>query len=185
MNYKYIDITILSLEILALLMALIAGVWIIIWAQKLRKKEQRLKDEAEKIKDKAKIEADYIIKQSFIQSQEVLKTASQMKSNLESKIDENLDQVIKDSAKTLEAQSKEVQKAYFESLQKVKTEETAKTKQELEEFKKAQMEQVKDRAEVLVAQILQKVLGKAISPKEHEDLVIKALDEAKKEGVLG
>lgn len=59
-----------------------------------------------------------------------------------------------------------------------------KAQQEIEAFKQAQLTQVSDQAKKLVMTVAQKALQTKLSPKEHEELIINALEHAKSQGLL-
>jgi len=57
-------------------------------------------------------------------------------------------------------------------------------KAELEEYKKARMAEIDEQVKLKVLEISKQVLGDAIDLKAHEELVIKALENAKRNGIL-
>jgi len=58
------------------------------------------------------------------------------------------------------------------------------TKKEIEEYKRNKIEEIKGLMSSRVNELSMKVLGKSLSSKDQEKLIIEALDEAKKEGLL-
>lgn len=55
---------------------------------------------------------------------------------------------------------------------------------EIEKYKAERMHQVDESAVKLISEVTRKVLGKSISLDEHEKLVMRALEEAKRQGIL-
>ena len=64
------------------------------------------------------------------------------------------------------------------------TAELQKTKIELENYKKSQVAKIDEMVANTVIKIAREVIGKTITPQEHEKLIMQALEQAKKEGVL-
>lgn len=64
------------------------------------------------------------------------------------------------------------------------TAELEKTKLELENYKKAQVAKINEMVGNIVVKIARDIIGKTITPQEHEKLIMEALEQAKKEGVL-
>ena len=60
----------------------------------------------------------------------------------------------------------------------------ANIEKEVESYKAAKMRRVDQASVVLVERIAQQVLNKSLTIDDHENLVIKSLDKAKKEGVF-
>lgn len=57
-------------------------------------------------------------------------------------------------------------------------------KAQIEVFKAKKMSEVANKAEALVSDVVRKTLGKEIGSKEHEELVFKALEDAKRQNLL-
>lgn len=55
---------------------------------------------------------------------------------------------------------------------------------EIEKYKEARKREIDERALELVGEVTKRVLNRQISLDEHEKLVLKALDEAKRQGIL-
>lgn len=80
-----------------------------------------------------------------------------------------------------------LQKETLDTKQAISTqlkEEIEKAKVEVNEYKTHAIEQVEKDIETLVTNIAQQVLGKSISVADHQQLIIQALDAAKKEGII-
>ena len=71
-----------------------------------------------------------------------------------------------------------------DTLDKLVADEFAKARTEVDAYKKEQMGKIDKAVSKVVVTIVEKVLGKMISTEDHEELVMKALDEAKKDGLF-
>ncbi|OGC98693.1 hypothetical protein A2W16_01305 [Candidatus Amesbacteria bacterium RBG_16_48_31] len=60
----------------------------------------------------------------------------------------------------------------------------ARLEQELEEYKKHRWEEIESKLAEIIKQVSQKVLGKSLGVQEHSDLIIQALEEAKRKNVI-
>lgn len=69
-------------------------------------------------------------------------------------------------------------------LDKKLAEEIAKVSQEVEAYKAEQLKTINESMSKIIAKVSQEVLGKTIPLSDHEDLVIEALEKAKKEGLF-
>ncbi len=78
---------------------------------------------------------------------------------------------------------KEIQSAHV-ALKEAVNEGYRKVEEELGNYRQARMRQVDETIFEILREVSRRVLGKAISLDEHEELAIKALEEAKKENVL-
>jgi vacuolar-type H+-ATPase subunit H len=81
------------------------------------------------------------------------------------------------------ALSQEVTRAQSEAS-KVMQEAYKKALTDIDKYREERMKQIDESAGDLVAQVTKRVLGKEITSDEHEKLVVKALEEAKKQGIL-
>ena len=55
---------------------------------------------------------------------------------------------------------------------------------EVEAYKEKRLEQIKRQMTILVREIVEKVLVKSVDERQHEQLVLQAVEEAKKDGIL-
>lgn len=55
---------------------------------------------------------------------------------------------------------------------------------EVEAYKEKRLEQIKRQMTILVREIVEKVLAKSVDERQHEQLVLQAVEEAKKDGIL-
>lgn len=71
-----------------------------------------------------------------------------------------------------------------DALDKMVADEFAKARSEVEAYKKDQMGKVDKAVSKVVVTIVEKVLGRMISTEDHEELVLQALEQAKKDGLF-
>lgn len=114
-------------------------------------------------------------------------------------LDKDYREVLKQAEKkALETTEEEVQKD-IKSLREVITQEILDShtqiqqttnkemdqiKNQMESYKKEQLQIVDAQVNSIIQKVAKDVIGKTLSVSEHEDLVLEALDEAKKEGVF-
>lgn len=72
-----------------------------------------------------------------------------------------------------------------EYLRKKIDSEFAEAKKEVAAYKKAEMERFEARVQEYTDTLARELIGRSLSTAEHEDLIVAALDQAKKEGVFG
>lgn len=82
-----------------------------------------------------------------------------------------------------ETLSKEIA-VHKDTLDKLVADEFAKAREEVDGYKKEQMEKVDKAVSKVVVTIVEQVLGKMINTQDHEDLVLQALEQAKKDGLF-
>lgn len=99
---------------------------------------------------------------------------------VKTQIEENLQQI---STEALEASLKEVKGVSLLVKQKVEAEHQRVTA-ELEAFKAERLTQIEAQVQEMLSKLSAKVLGEAIDVKQHEELIFKALEEAKKDVLL-
>lgn len=94
--------------------------------------------------------------------------------------------------KVAEKKLSEFQKALEEktmnsqgALDKTITEQSKQLEQELAQYRTQKMQAIDAQAASIIEQATEKILGKAISVSQHEQLVLEALEQAKKDGVFG
>jgi len=110
--------------------------------------------------------------------------ASAHRERLSSRMDAALsavaDREITDFKKALEAETINIEKAVGQKIATRYDE----VKQEVEAYKAKQIAAVDEKINKTVVELAQKILGKTINPREHQELVLKALEEARKNGLF-
>lgn len=182
---KIIIMTIELSLILGLSAALAFLVWEYIRLHKIADLYTKIKKEtlekthrkAMNILDEAREEAAKIIKEARI-------GAVAHREKLTAKMDAALSAVanreINDFKNALEAETINIEKAVGQKIA-ARYEEV---NREVEAYKVKQIAGADEKINKAIAQILQKILSKTISPREHQELVIKALEEARKNGLF-
>lgn len=100
--------------------------------------------------------------------------------NISKDIETNTVEDLRDFEEVLKRETFASQKIVEEKIEETYKE----TQKEIEAYKAAEIKRVDDRIYKLLQTVSKLVLGKAISLQDHEQLVIEALDKAKKEGIL-
>lgn len=107
---------------------------------------------------------------------EYLKHANNTLTSVEKITDEELE----DFRKSLRSETVGSQ----EIINKKVSEEFEKVNQEIQEYKKNQIGNIDKEISTLVAKISKEVLGKTLTPSEHEKIIIDSLENAKKDGLF-
>lgn len=171
----------MSLETALIVGLIITVVWLAYeYLQAYRKLIHKQKDsqkKATKILDAASAEAIKILKTARI-------GAVAHREKLGAKMDAALNAVanreIKDFKNALETETINIEKAVGEKLA-VRYDEV---KQEVEDYKAKQIAAVDQKINKILVEIAQNLLGKTLNARDHQDLVIKALEEAKQNGLF-
>lgn len=142
-----------------------------------RQSNEAVRKKTLQILDEAREEANKILKNARIQ-------ASAHQEKISTKIDTALNLVaqreINDFKKALETETINIEKTVGEKIA-TRYEEVRK---EIEEYKAKQIAASDQKINKVLAGVLQKLLSKTINVDEHQKLVIKALEEAKQDGLF-
>jgi hypothetical protein len=181
------EFLLLYLFLITTLILALALVWVYVSYRQFMKQYFSLKREAEALRTQQ------------LHGEKALETERQALAEELAKINEvnirEYSQVFKqaqDQTKTsLEAVAKEARdaslaevKSIGQLLKQAVESERARVAKELESYKTEKLKQIDTQAEKIIADLSSKVIGEAIDPKKHSELIIKALEEAKKENVL-
>lgn len=211
-NQQLLYITILITSVLGLGLALVAYSYRdLVKKYDVLKKEKETKEkqqdlEGKKIVDEAKLKAQEIIKGAELVTSEVktaitadLRAASSAQvKQYQQALTESKDQMINlmdgiskniqgEALKEIEEFTKKLETQTVQSekgIQAVMAEANKKLEAQLVAYKNARMKQIDSVAIETIKQVTKDVLGKAISPKENEEFIIKSLEEAKKQNVF-
>ena len=160
--------------------------------------KEKIEDE-ERLAKEAQHTAHQTIMASALKAQEIVKNAQLFKDEIEATFKQNLTQASQEqsSAYRQAAQSvlqetiKEIQKLSTEfsnnakiSMVELSKEQANQIKRELIEYKKLKAIEIDSNIEKALKAASLKIIGRAISRSEHEEMVLKALEEAKKENGL-
>ncbi|HBC72540.1 MAG: hypothetical protein UX91_C0003G0089 [Candidatus Amesbacteria bacterium GW2011_GWB1_47_19] len=159
-----------------------------------------------RIEDKARLKADRIIDDARDKAMSILRDitsdAEINKKEIESRLGEASDQQLKEYKEKLHTISKDIEVEIVRDSEEFKKalemetvgiqraaarryeEEMAHTEEEIEAYKAGKMKETEERIPGIVKQVSLQVLGKAISPQEHGELIKQALEEAKKANVI-
>lgn len=145
--------------------------------------------------EKAKKKADGVIEGAIEKSGEILEETEYFKNSLIDQANKTLEDSAKENIKefdkqldTLSTEAVDQMKQNLNSLEEVtkkKVEEAmVKVEAEIEQHKQNKLASIDTAVAEKVSALGLKLLGKSISLDDHDELVVKALEEAKKEGVL-
>ncbi len=152
----------------------ILWVLLVLWKFKLPQKETKKRESGRSLKITPKIQRE-------IQA-EISKGIRAYFEGLESKMKINLNQMEKlavSSAKNLSDFIKEQQRGVAKEMQFLVANNILKTEKELEEYKKKKIQEIDGRINAIILETSREVLGKSVDLATHEDLVMKALEQAK------
>lgn len=129
------------------------------------------------ILDEARNEATKIIKEARIGA---VTYRDKLTSKMEVALDKVANREINDFKNALEAETINIEKAVGQKIA-VRYDEV---KKEVESYKEKQIAGVDQKINKAIVEITQKLLSKTINAREHQDLVLKALEEARKNGLF-
>lgn len=129
------------------------------------------------ILDEARDEATKIIKEARIGA---VTYRDKLSSKMEAALDKVANREINDFKNALESETINIEKAVGQKIAARYDE----VKQEIEDYKAKQIAGVDAKINQAITTLLPKILSRAIDPKEHQDLVIKSLEEARKNGLF-
>lgn len=161
---------------------------------------------SEKIIDKAMQEATSIISRSQVLGEEVRskiaessneisdqqkdiykKVLDEVRNQLYQVVQKASEDIKQDASSEISAFANSVRAETIATEQEVKSkisEEYLKWERELDEYKRLKYQTASQEIEKIISEVTKRVLGEALSPENHKDLILKALEEAKKSGVL-
>lgn len=199
-------------QFLFILLALFAFGYFLLLFKYLKLKNERKSHEklalerSEKIIDKAIIEASEIISKAQVLEEEVKSKISESSSQISDnqkdvykkvfdEVKSQLYEVVQKASQDIKQDAQEEIAAFANSVREetIATETEVKTKiseeyvnleRDLEEYKRTKMLEAAHEAEKLISIITKKVLNESLSTQNHKDLIIKALEEAKKNNVF-
>jgi vacuolar-type H+-ATPase subunit H len=191
---------------IALLLGITTLVVLILCA-KANKKIQRLEEEKrtsnlkldsdkERTLDKARQKGEEILNEASRKAMEILSETDSFNEDSRSKLKAHFDNVFKAQSEEIDRIGEKLLSEYQQQLDQIKKQNinTAhnvskdlekdlllESKKEIEEYKKAQLEKVDAQIYDILAIVAEKVFGPGIKMEKHEELVLEALEKAKKE----
>lgn len=144
--------------------------------------------EVNRILLEAQTKASEIIKNAQIKSQEFLNASEVFSGEFREKFQQSIlagsNQIISSISKDVSAAVQSEMKAFGQSLNKSIDTLVTKTNSDLEAYKKHAVEDLNAKIFKIVEQTTKKAIGKTLTKSEHEAIILKALEEAKKQNVL-
>ncbi len=156
--------------------------------EEVRKMRASGSEEARKIILNAQIQATEVIKNAQLKAQELINASDifskEYKQKFQLVIERELNKILSGASQAISSQAS-VEMANLHSMfEKNLSLLTAQAQAQAEEYKKAMMERVNNAVFAIVNQVAKKVLKESLDRKQHEKLIIKALEEAKRQNVL-
>lgn len=150
----------------------------------LRKKERELqRKEAGIVR-----EAEKILGRAQDKAEEIVTGAQDFKDDLRKNLESVFERAVEKSVNSLEKDAGSLKNLYEHTFERVLErgvrEELNRAAKEIADYKNEQKAKINERITQVVAQISREVLGKALSLEQHEQLIVEALDEAKKAGLF-
>lgn len=201
-NLAFLIIVAVLLLVLLVLLSTILK-FISKWINNLRATET---SGAQKIRQGAQIEANRLVEEARKRSIAIISdstditnaTKDKIKKALDASSKELLEEYKKQTTSTLNMATRRIEKDLMEEVEDFKTTlhretvgsqeevekkigaEYNKIKIELEQYKKEQMKNIEENVYEILHDLSKTVLGKALNMEEHQELVIKSLEEAKR-----
>lgn len=169
---------------------------------KTQKRLREIDKKAIKIKEEADGQAREVLSKTLDKVKSVLMESRYLKQDLINDLDKNIRQVIQKEVGDLDKQSdqallsiQQVAKSEIENLQealqmkvlnsqdqvdKEIKEELSRVKKVIESYKEHKLKQVDDEVNKIILEVSEEVLGKALSSNQHQEIVMEALEKAKK-----
>lgn len=160
--------------------------------------KQKQKGEENLIQE-AQVTAHKTIEAAAAKAQEIIRSAALFKSDIEQEFKSNLQkasleqssnyrnasqEVLQLAIKELNTTSKSTIEQSKSNFVQISNEYAKAVQAQIEEYKKLKLTELNDRIEKALNQAALKIINRSIDTREHEDLVISALEEAKKENGL-
>lgn len=173
--------------------------FVVVSYHKAVKRQRELEEELNKLKLEGSTEvnrilldaqskAAEIIKNAQIKSQEFMNTSQIFSDDFRSKFQQSLTtgtaQVLSNVTKDISTQIQGEMKSFAQALSQSMQKAVAVAEGELLEYKKHAIEELDSKIFKLVEDTTKKTIAKTLTRSEHEKLVIKALEEAKKQNVF-
>lgn len=98
--------------------------------------------------------------------------------------EEKLKQIATNSISGFQNVTNELEIELQKQIREFRQEVLANIEKEVQEYKEAKMRRVDQASVILVQRVSQEVLNKSLTVNDHENLVIRSLDKAKKEGIF-
>ncbi len=174
--------TLITVSILLTLFTLILVFFVFIRIWKVLTVEQKLASEERKLRQEIKGDVEQVVT-AYIKS---------LTSDSTAKLENEVNKFSEELGRLMHAKSAEVA-AYIEKAQREQIKESqffvanmlSKIEKDAEEYRKNKLLAVDEQIRQIVLSAAREVIGRSISLTEHEDLVTKALERAKKDKVFG
>lgn len=161
---------------------------------KLRQKEDKFKG-AQDILERARKHEASIIEASYEKASKIIRDAQVFNEDTKKKVLAELEKSVKDISHDIKREALEGVLGFEENLNdQIEVQEIAsqrivfgqidKTKKEIEDYKAAKLSEVDEKARKIIKDATREILGEAIPLDKHEEMVMKAIENAKRQNIL-
>lgn len=145
-------------------------------------------EEARKIIFNAHTQATEVIKGAELKAQELLRASDifskEYKQSFQASIQNETNKMLVNMSQTVSSQVDAEVKQIHGSFEKTMNSLLAQAEANIEEYKKVMLQRVNSAIFSIVQSVVKKSLKESLSREQHEKIIIKALEEAKKQNVL-
>lgn len=200
------DFPALSLEMLGVIVLSVILAVVLVAYDRLLRRVQQIRHEEEKFEEKARRQAEKIVELAKIRAERMVTQATTQGRQLQHELEEmvasageaqigeykqklqnisigiegKLEQGMEEFGKLLEMETIASQRAVTKRLQG----EYQKIESELSEYKQSRMKEIESKLRVGLEKGLKKAMGEAFNEQDSENLIMRAIEEAKKQHVI-
>jgi F0F1-type ATP synthase membrane subunit b/b' len=183
----------------AVMFLAIVTLYVVVSYHKTLKRERKLEEEIKAMRAAGSEEARRVILNAQVQATEVIKNAQlkaqelinaseifskEYKQSFQTILERETNKMLSTMSQNINSQIDTEVKNLHGAFDKALTGALSKAQTQVEEYKKAVMERVGTAVFALIQSVAKKTLKESLSREQHEKLIIKALEEAKKQNVF-
>lgn len=187
MQYVSPDILVFMLLFVPVLLTATLGMVTYFYIKALKKLNEYKMSEQANIQ-KAQLEYEEIIKRASKKADEIILSSVSLDEKIKKSVQESYEKALQKELGKLNEKNinilNSVSKDIVSMLKQRADEDYSKVKQELEEYKKERLKEIDENIYELLLSVSKETIGKTLSLEDHQELIIKALEDAKKEKVL-
>jgi len=150
----------------------------------MRRKLMVFRAQEGKIKHHALEQANKIVEDSRNKAIEILREAKVSSQDTQTKLEEEINNITNQQLNGYKKALDQITIAVESQVMDKVGERFAKVEEEIEQYKQKRMQEIDEQIFKVLQDTAQKVTGKLISPKDHLELVLQALQKAKREHVF-
>jgi len=174
------DLIVFLLLFTPVLLTVMLGI-VIYFYERLQKELKRLKDEQQKLIEKANQEYEEIIKSANKKADQIISSSITLNEKIKQEASEAYEKALEKALEKLNQENINILNNISKDIEKHTALEYAKLQGDLEEYKKERIKKLEENIYDLLLEVSKQTIGKALSFDEHEELILDALNKAKKE----